>query len=259
MQTLRTELERLTRDWTFTRRMPVSFGRAPIRVTTSGGLRYLLKPMAGVDPLLLRLAEQLVAAGSSVWDVGANVGLFSVAAASRAGRSGAVLAIEADAWLVSLLRQTAQLQSPEAAPIEVVPAAAAELDGIARFCIAQRARSSNHLAGFGHSQTGGVAETQTVAALRLDTLLGTARAPDVIKIDVEGAECRVLRGAARVLAEVRPTVVCEVGEESADECSAIFHGHRYVLFDAERAAGERRELTRAVWATLAIPRERLGA
>lgn len=256
MRALRQGLEHWTRDWTFTRHMPASFGGAPIRVTTSAGLRYLFKPMSRIDPLLLGLARELVRPGASVWDVGANVGLFAVAAAATAGATGSVMAVEADVWLVSLLRQTARLQPKASAPIEIVPAAATSGDGIARFCIAQRARSSNHLAGFGHSQTGGVSEVQTVAALRLDTLLASARAPDLVKIDVEGAEHGVLLGAERVLTECRPLVVCEVGEESADACSQLLARHGYVLFDAERAPRDRAPLQRAVWATLAVPRER---
>jgi len=64
--------------------------------------------MSRVDPLLYEMAEELVKPGSVVWDVGANVGLFSICAAARSGRSGQVLAIEPDFWLANLINRTAQ-------------------------------------------------------------------------------------------------------------------------------------------------------
>jgi hypothetical protein len=96
---VRSTLERITGQWRFKRRLPASFGRAPLWVSPSSGLRYLLKPMTAIDPELLGLIQEFVRPGDCVWDVGANVGLFSVAAARIAGRQGRVVAVEPDAWL----------------------------------------------------------------------------------------------------------------------------------------------------------------
>lgn len=46
--------------------------------------------------------------------------------------------------------------------------------------------------------------------MSLDEFAALHAPPDVIKIDIEGAEARVLAGAARLLAERRPIVICEV-------------------------------------------------
>lgn len=50
--------------------------------------------MARVDPALMRLAAETVGRGDIVWDIGANLGLFSFAAAVAASPSGRVLAVE---------------------------------------------------------------------------------------------------------------------------------------------------------------------
>ncbi len=59
-------------------------------------------------------------------------------------------------------------------------------------------------------------ERITVATERLDDHLPAGCAPAFIKIDVEGAECLVLAGALRTIAEHRPTVVVEHGPGASD-------------------------------------------
>ena len=109
---LRRLTERITRDWTLRRQLPQDFGGVPILVTPSAGLRYLARSMNDVDPVLMNLVKEFVRPGSVVWDIGANVGLFTFAAASLAGPGGQVMAMEPDAWLVQLLRRSAKLQPP---------------------------------------------------------------------------------------------------------------------------------------------------
>ena len=60
--------------------------------------------------LLFRMVRELVMSGSVVWDVGANVGLFSFSEAALAG-PGFVLAIEPHVWLAHLLVRSAQRNS----------------------------------------------------------------------------------------------------------------------------------------------------
>ena len=106
---LRRMIEDVTRDWVIRRRLPADFLRASIHVTPSAGLRYLYRSMDDVDPVLLSLVKEFVKPGAVVWDVGANVGLFSFAAASLAGPEGHIVAFEPDAWLTQLLRRSASV------------------------------------------------------------------------------------------------------------------------------------------------------
>lgn len=251
---VRLVIERATRGLTFQRRLPSVFGRAPIVVSPAAGLRFMFRRMASVDPILLSQVREFVREGQVVWDVGANVGLFSVAAAALAGPGGAVISIEPDAWLVQLLRRTVRLQAHSSAPMTVVPCGVASGTGLRTFCIGKRSRSSNYLAEYGHSQTGGEAERQTIVTLALDDLLRWLPPPKIVKVDVEGAEGEVLAGAARLLEDHRPVLLLEVGEPAAEEVTALLKMRAYRLLDGEHAGLNREPIDRAAWNTIAIPR-----
>jgi FkbM family methyltransferase len=250
---LRTMMERLTRDWVIRRRLSADFSSVPIHVTPSAGLSYLFRSMGSVDSVLLSLVKELVSPRAVVWDVGANVGLFSFAAASLAGPEGLVVALEPDAWLVQLLRRSALDQPIGSAPVQVVPAAIASELSIRTLCLANRSRAANYLSEFGTTQTGGTREEQLVVALTLDWLLDSLPAPSVVKIDVEGAELEVLRGAQRVFETARPVVLCEVIPANAVAVTEFLQAHGYQIFDGEIASPQRQPLLAAPWSTLAIP------
>jgi len=116
-------------------------------------LRYLGRGMTQADPPLLRLAAEVVRRGDTVWDIGANLGLFSFAAAVAAGPAGRVLAVEPDTVLAGLLRRSAAVNSGHA-PVDVLPAAVSDGLSVARFHVARRNRSTNHLDCFGKPARG---------------------------------------------------------------------------------------------------------
>jgi FkbM family methyltransferase len=177
MSLARSLIERSTRSWAYRRRLPAEFGSAPIVVSPSAGLKYLFKPMSQIDPSLLRNVNELVRPSDVVWDIGANVGLFTFSAAVRAQASGHVVAFEPDLWLVSLLRRSQTLQPASSAPMTIVPVAVASHVALRKFQIAARSRAMNSLSGYGLSQTGGTLEEQTVPAFDLDWLLASLPPP----------------------------------------------------------------------------------
>lgn len=246
--------ELLSRGVVLKRHLPARYGGSPIFVTPDVGLKFWKPGIGHVSPLLLRLAAELVHPGAVVWDIGANVGLFSIAAAHAAGREGSVLAIEPDIDLCVLLLRSAALSAPSSARLNILPVAVSDTLGLAEFCISQRGRGSNFLQSTGGlSQSGGSRETRLVPTVILDWLVKIRAAPTIVKIDVEGAEALVLRGAQEVLAVARPTVLCEVCDATADEVTALLQGHDYTIYDAAVAVDQRRPISRAVWDTLAVP------
>jgi len=148
-------LERSTRRLVFRRRLPAAFENAVLYVSPAAGLRFLFRSMAKIDPPLLMAAHRLVRSGDVVWDIGANVGLFSVAAAVCAGPSGQVIAFEPDIWLAQLIWRTREVQPITSAQITVVPVAVASEISLRSFSIAARSRASNALSEYGTTQMGG--------------------------------------------------------------------------------------------------------
>lgn len=180
--------------------------------------------------------------------------MFTFAAAAQVGAAGKVLAVEPDFWLVRLMRRSSLLPDNARLNIELVHAAVCDAVGTAAFALARRGRATSHLAAVrGSSQSGGVAQEMTVPAVTLDSLLDQHPAPRFVKIDVEGAERLVLKGAARLLQVVRPTIYCEVSADCADEVTALLRENRYGLFDPHADPALANPLYRAAWNTLAFP------
>ncbi|HVT18452.1 MAG TPA: FkbM family methyltransferase [Thermoanaerobaculia bacterium] len=217
-------------------------------------MRFWRRDLRRVDPLLFRLAHELVQPGSIVWDIGANVGLFAFAAAFLAGRSGSVLAIEADDWLAALLRKSTLSLPANHARIDVLTTGVAAATSIADFCLAQRGRAANHLASVtGSTQAGGVRSVQKVVTVTLDWLLDWFPPPHLVKLDVEGAELECLRGANQLLTRERPALICEISSENAPGVGCLLSGHGYTLYDAEKSLNDRVPLEIPAWNTIAVP------
>ncbi|HEY4348635.1 MAG TPA: FkbM family methyltransferase, partial [Gaiellaceae bacterium] len=146
--------------------------------------------------------------GDVVYDVGAHHGFFSVCAA-RLGAT--VVAFEPAAENVERIRRQARLN---VARIEVVEAAVWDSDsGVA-------------LHSGGSSSEWTATEGGLVRSVTIDEFAATSRPPDFVKIDAEGAESRVLRGATRVLERFRPTVLCEChGDPARDEVVGLLTGY----------------------------------
>ena len=228
--TARTLAERLARGRVVRRRISVADTEAPIYVSPDAQLKYL---KATFDHDLIRLAENALHADSTVWDVGANVGTFTFAAACIA-RNGTVVSIEPDAWLTQLLRRTSGLSAYEARDIRVLCAAVSDQVGVAELQIAKRGRACNALvkAG-GRSQMGGVRSTQWVPTTTLDSLLECFPEPTFIKIDIEGAEQMAIEGAPKIIHDVRPDIYIEVGPHTQETVYRLLTDAGYVALDTE--------------------------
>lgn len=161
----------------------------------------------------------VVPEGGVVWDVGANVGFYSLLAARKAAR---VVAFEPLPENLSSLRRHIELNRLEEC-IQVVPAAASDHDGTGLFSVVPGNSSEGSLRPHG---------TLTVQTVRLDSL---GAVPDLIKIDVEGNEHEVLRGAIETMRTHHPLVL--VARHSADSyCQDLLDELGYQV--SEIACGE---------------------
>lgn len=244
---LRSTLKYLFRGTAFKRRLP---GGTRIFVTTESQLAWLKPGRLAFDSELLRIVDEFILPNSIVWDIGANIGVFSFAAAAKGAK---VLAIEADPVMVSLMLRSKALPSNKKLKLEVLSAAVSDRAGVSKLQFSPNGRAGNALVAVIDTQPGRKfsKESVLVPTVTLDKLLSLSN-PSFVKIDVEGAELLVLQGASRLLENVRPTIYCECYKENATKTAAIFHRYRYKLFDGSSVA-PRKQISLPEYNTLAVP------
>jgi FkbM family methyltransferase len=143
-------------------------------------------------------------------DIGANVGFFTILGASLVGPSGSVYAFEPLAENAEAVRRNAALNGFD--HVVVREEAISDASGEARIYLTE------HEGGATLCSTGIVptdVEGETVVERRaLDQLIawGELRPPNVIKLDVEGAELEALRGMNETLIRHRPQILYEVDD-----------------------------------------------
>jgi FkbM family methyltransferase len=148
------------------------------------------------NPEEYRAFRDVVRPGSRVLDVGANVGSYTLLFAMWAGPEGRVFAFEPAPEARQGLRLHVGLNGL-ADRVEIVPAAVWSTVGSERFHV-DGASGANAIAASGHDASAGSIDVETTT---IDAFCERQRLfPDVIKIDVEGAEVEVLRGARNALA-----------------------------------------------------------
>lgn len=175
------------------------YGYLVLPTTDPANVGYLVE---GVLPEqgTLAVLEALLRPGDVFVDLGANVGLFTLAGARRVGGAGRVVSVEPAADLAVALRALARLNQI-AAIVEVREVAAGESEGTAELFLAS---TSGHNSLFAE-QTGLASARVRVAPL--DALIAPGTAVSVVKMDVEGAELQALAGMRRVIADNPALVV----------------------------------------------------
>lgn len=178
--------------------------------------------------------ERAIKPGMVVYDIGANVGFYSLLAAHLSGKEGKVYAFEPLHRNVEFIRRHTALN--RFANIEIFEAAVAEANGEALF-------DPGASIAMGHlSDTGSI----RVRQVSLDALLavGDLQPPDVIKIDVEGAEYEVVSGAQTMIQNHRPLIFLDTHGRDAHEKTLTFlqgFGYQFEIIDG-RPLAESREL-----------------
>lgn len=253
---LRRFAERCSRNLVFRRRMPRDFGSIPLRISPGASLSYWAGLNSKKYADLYDFVREHVKPGDCVWDVGANMGLLSFAAAHRVGPRGQVLAFEPDWWSCRLLHESRALNPQLAARLQILPLAVADAQSIQALIIPRHSRACSYLeiaGGAGAEMTGGERERLLVPTVSLDWVAESQAPPTVLKIDVDGGELRVLLGARRIMEQHRPRLLVEVHERNADAVGKMLAGLNYRMFSYEEGAAQCRPITRPSYNTLALP------
>lgn len=186
----------------------------------------------------LEVIAGLLKAGDVFVDAGANLGQFTLTGARLVGPQGRVFAFEASPATAAGLR--ANVQTNGYRWVEVVEAALDERNGRAGFTVFEGAESGLSSFAPGAPEQGRLVDVPTV---RLQDAVPRQEWERValIKIDVEGAEARVLRGAEELIRQSGCAVLIEVEPEhlqrqasSAAEVADLLEG--FGLRPAEGAA-----------------------
>jgi FkbM family methyltransferase len=176
--------------------------------------------------------RQALEPGDIFFDIGANLGLFTITAARRVGPAGHVYAFEPSPREVAFLQRNLELNHLR--NVTIVNQALSDHAGTAQFALAADG-GNNSLMKNDHPQQQIVA-WQTVALTTLDSF-AAANSIDriqLIKIDVEGGELSVLRGSNQVLQRACPPVILA---EFCDVTAAGFGGSGRQLYDAFVSCG----------------------
>ena len=143
-----------------------------------------------------------IRAGMVVYDLGANVGFYAVLSARLVGRTGRVVAVEPFPASAETVRHNARLNGFD---IDVLEAAIGGEGGTAWLRTDQGGPVTHRL------DLEGAGDGLEVAVTTVDALVADGHPPpDLIKVDVEGAESAALRGMAETLRAHRPAVLVEV-------------------------------------------------
>lgn len=200
-------------------------------------------PVAELDALQLSRFAQSLQAGDVVADVGAYRGVYAAVAAAIVGERGHVYAFEPMAANIEVMRRNLELNGVIDRVMIISCAVAAER-GTATFFTAGTSSANSMLRGAIEPLAAGHLQTLQVPTCTLDDELITRDIhPDVVKIDVEGAEFAVLRGAeaivrsrAQIFCELHPYAWSEAGhsgEELRDWLKQRGRTMRHLESDAE--------------------------
>jgi len=160
------------------------------------------------EPAVQQAMQQHLRSGMTFYDLGANIGFFSLLAARLVGTSGRVISFEADPEIAARLRENLAYNNFSHAAVEEKAAWSEPT----RVCFARVDSNTSPDRGLGHVSTAisPGANTITVEAVSLDHYGLSHPAPDFLKCDVEGAEVGVFQGAERLLREKRPLLLVEM-------------------------------------------------
>jgi FkbM family methyltransferase len=179
-------------------------------------LRRSSKYEEAVDKALLASVQP----GDIVWDVGANIGHYSVKLADRVGDGGRVLAFEPSPSNLERLRATTSAYSN----ITVMQIGLSSTAGRAHFVQGEdQIGATSRLSRPSETAEANAVEVELTRGGDL-VASGAVPQPDAIKIDVEGHELEVLEGLSEVLTnpqlralviEVHFGLLAEAGRASA--------------------------------------------
>jgi FkbM family methyltransferase len=179
------------------------------------------------EPEVFSAFQKIVTNGMTAYDVGAALGSHSLLLARLCGPEGRVFAFEPDIYWFSRLIRNLELNSIK--NVKPLQLAVSEVSG--RVFLGRP--SKNDFWRLIKEKKEGW-EVIEISSIALDDFCLSNPAPELLKIDVEGGETRVLLGAKRILSQHRPIIICELhGPDLAFQVLEILQKYDYLNFYLE--------------------------
>ena len=191
-----------------------------ICVSPADNLSYLLGTN---EPHLQKVIGEYVAAGDTVYDIGANVGYVSLSLSRRVGPQGRVIAFEPIPQNIASFRNNVAIN--EIANVQLIEYAASDHAGETLIRLAENPSTASLV---WHRNNSSATEL-SIRTVTIDDLVdaGELPRPKFVKIDVEGAEAFVLRGMRRTLAAARPVLFVECSEAGREQAWHLLADMQY--------------------------------
>lgn len=212
------------------------------------------------EPNEMHFIDQFLQPGMQFIDIGANEGIYSILAAARVGGAGKVWAIEPSSREFERLQQNIKVNDLQ--QIKSHRVAVSDHAGTASLKIAEHEHAGqNTLGEFIYQINSDGLEQVELTTLDILTNSGTRIRPDLIKIDVEGLEPQVLKGAVKTLRLARPVVMFEqlISSAQLPKDMADFwqqENYRIYCFMPNGMIAENLPASHSVWNLLAVPEEK---
>lgn len=187
--------------------------RGPLRgrrMLRQHGLPHLSMLFGTYEKVFSDAFSQRLPDGDVIYDIGANVGYFSLLAAQKCRQGGTVHAFEPVPELVADLEAMMDVNKLDG-QVTAHTVALSDTNGSVRFYTPASAETGV-IATVADDRKLSDESCMEVATVTMDSFVFEQghQPPDVVKLDVEGAEACVLKGAQRVLSEHAPIVLAEV-------------------------------------------------
>jgi FkbM family methyltransferase len=178
---------------------------------TNDHLAYRIRCEEAFEPEVRQEVERIASRHVNVIDIGANIGYFTILASRMAGPEKRVFSFEPQANIVSKLRRNIEVNA--LSNVEVFPFALSDRSGTSTFNVPPGGAEA-----YGSMHANGrfkIERTVQVEMHRLDDVLEKLGNPKIglVKMDAEGAELLILRGAAKLLSSPdKPDLIFEANE-----------------------------------------------
>jgi FkbM family methyltransferase len=233
-------------------KLRVLAGNKPLRMAYNTGVLLFVPDDGIMGPAFIRgpyepyetsLVQDWLRPGDAAIDVGAHCGFYSIVMAERVGTKGRVVAIEPDPFNLWYLRKNVLLN--HAANVSVIPAAAVKEEGETDLYLCQSGNSGDHRLWL---EQGKKERSVPVNGVRIDSIHPVGSPTSFLKIDTQGTELDVLKGAVQTIADSKrlamaveywPWGIRQYGSDPEEFCRFLFERfHVYLISEYRKGCLE---------------------